>query len=59
MYELRCKKCKALLMKAEIVEGEIEIKCRKCGLVNRRRFTSAKNDGNFAINDEVIYNCSL
>lgn len=32
MTEIRCKKCKRLLMKADSVNGEI--KCGKCGMVN-------------------------
>lgn len=32
VVEVRCKKCKGLLMKAEY--GEVEIKCRKCGYIN-------------------------
>jgi len=31
----RCPKCYALLFRAD-AEGEIEIKCRKCGYVVRR-----------------------
>jgi len=29
LKEIRCKKCKALLLKGEV--KEIQIKCRKCG----------------------------
>ena len=33
MVEIRCKKCKGLLMMADY--GSVEIKCRKCGYINR------------------------
>lgn len=36
----RCPKCYALLFRAD-AEGEIEIKCRKCGYVVRRELRRA------------------
>lgn len=33
MIEVRCVKCKGLLMKAEAARAEI--KCRKCGFTNK------------------------
>ena len=34
MTEIRCVKCRRLLMKAENLIGEIEIKCPKCGFID-------------------------
>ena len=34
MTEIRCVKCKRLLMKTDMVEGTISVKCGKCGYVN-------------------------
>ena len=42
-HDVRCKKCKAVLFKTRNVNGEpgqnftfaVEIKCRKCGLLNK------------------------
>lgn len=33
MTEIRCAKCRRLLMKAEVVKGEI--KCPKCGYISQ------------------------
>jgi iron complex transport system substrate-binding protein len=33
LREIRCKKCKRLLMKGEV--KEVEIKCPKCGCIQR------------------------
>ncbi len=35
MTEIRCVKCRRLLMKVEDNKGTIEIKCPKCGHINR------------------------
>jgi len=35
MTEIRCVKCKGMLMKADIKFGTVEIKCRKCGYMNK------------------------
>lgn len=35
MLEYRCKKCGRLLFKAEIKVGIVEVKCGKCGFVNK------------------------
>jgi phage FluMu protein Com len=32
--EYRCKNCKKLLFKGVLVESEIEVKCKKCSVVN-------------------------
>ena len=34
MFEVRCKKCKNLLLKEDIKEGEIEVKCPYCNAWN-------------------------
>ncbi len=34
MKDIHCLKCKGLLFKGKII-GEIEIKCRKCGYLNK------------------------
>jgi phage FluMu protein Com len=34
----RCPRCHALLFRAD-AEGQVEIKCRKCGLVIKRRLS--------------------
>ncbi len=35
LEEERCPRCRALLFRAD-AEGQVEIKCRKCGLVIKR-----------------------
>ncbi|KKL16864.1 hypothetical protein LCGC14_2491300 [marine sediment metagenome] len=43
LAEYRCRYCNALLLKAELRDGVIEIKCRhvSCGMMNR--FDSAES----------------
>jgi len=35
LHEFRCKTDGKLLLKAALVNGDIEIKCRACGTINR------------------------
>ena len=38
MEEFRCKYCRRLLLKQEIVFGKFEIKCPKCGFINQFKY---------------------
>lgn len=40
MRSVHCAKCDTRLFDETIIEGMVEIKCRKCGLINRIQFTS-------------------
>ncbi|KKM77773.1 hypothetical protein LCGC14_1366640 [marine sediment metagenome] len=42
LTEYRCRYCNALLLKADIVDGVMEIKCRhaSCGAINRWHFVA-------------------
>ncbi len=41
MIDLRCKKCRKLLLRVEdIRSGKIELKCRSCGTTNNYCFSS-------------------
>lgn len=35
MFEYRCKRDNKLLMKACMIDADVQIKCRACGMVNR------------------------
>lgn len=41
LYEVRCAKCDRLLMKTS-ANGDIEIKCPKCGFINRTKLQHGK-----------------
>lgn len=43
LEEQRCPRCHALLFLAD-AEGQVQIKCRKCGLVIKRTLTHATYD---------------
>ncbi len=38
MVDVRCKRCKRLLLKGRIKTAEIEIKCRECKYINKFSF---------------------
>lgn len=44
MGEVRCKRCKRLLLKGQIEAGSIEIKCPKCSFLNQFSFVDAVSD---------------
>ncbi len=43
MTEIRCVKCRRLLMKAEGLLGRAEIKCPKCGYYNSINMNDSKH----------------
>ena len=36
--EIRCKRCKQLLARGSVKDGQLEVKCRRCHYVNRFEF---------------------
>ena len=50
LKEIRCVKCQALLFKANIINGTIEIQCRKC---NYKNTFNIKN--NKLLRDKLVY----
>lgn len=34
LYDFRCRDCAKLLMRAVLVDGKVEIKCRRCHTIN-------------------------
>lgn len=46
LEEQRCPRCDALLFRAD-AEGQVEIKCRKCGLVIKRTLSHVTRNKSF------------
>ena len=46
LEEERCPRCRALLFRAD-AEGQVEIKCRKCGLVIKRTLNRVTRNKSF------------
>ena len=41
--EIRCKRCKKLLAKADM-RGHLEVKCKRCGYVNNFEFPKSQQE---------------
>ncbi|MBR3786020.1 MAG: Com family DNA-binding transcriptional regulator [Firmicutes bacterium] len=42
--KVKCEKCNQTLLKVENAEGEIEVKCPRCKLINRIRLEDQKTE---------------